>query len=161
MMPLEQLTKLVIECHSFPFGQIVQLIRFMPNLHTLKLNFLSFNDPYSRLISTTDIFHYVSKTNKIQNLELHDWCSLEKIQLIVNLFPQVEYLKTGINRKEIQQIIRFLLLKTKNQTSHLVFLCISHIPKICLRELNRLIKFENLLDEYFIKFINRHLYLWW
>ena len=161
MIPLEQLTKLVIECYHFPFGQMIKLIRFIPNLHSLKLGFLSFNELYSNFIHKTEIFQYVSNTNKIKNLELRDWCTLEKIQVIVNLFPQVEYLKTGIYRKEIEQIIRFLLLKTNTKTRHLFFLCLSNIPKVCLRELNVLIKRENLLDDYFIKFVNRDLYLWW
>jgi len=94
-------------------------------------------------------------------LELRSRCSLEEIQLFISLFPQLEYFKTGMKRREIVQIIRYLLSKTNNQTRHLFFLCISRIPKICLRELNMLIKFEKLLVDYFIKFINRDLYLWW
>ncbi len=83
------------------------------------------------------------------------------MQLIVNLFPQVEYLKIRMIRKEIEQIIRYLLSKNNLKTRRLFFLCISETPKIYLRKLNILIKSENLLDVYFMKFVNRDLYLWW
>ncbi|CAF4187838.1 unnamed protein product, partial [Adineta steineri] len=52
--------------------------------------------------------------------------------------------------------MQYLLLKM----SHLVFLCIKDLPKTYLNKLNILIKSDNLLEHYFIKFINRDLYLW-
>jgi len=161
VVPLGKLTKLVIECYSFPFEEIIKLLRFTPNLNTLKLDLLSLNQNSLQLIKQSETFLYVSTTNKIKNLELRDWCRLEKIQLLIDLFPQLEYFKTGMERKEMGQIIRYLLSKNNHQTCHLFFLCISGTPKICLRELNLLIKLENLLDHYFIKFLHRDLYLWW
>jgi len=125
------------------------------------LDLLSLYETNSKLIKQSESFQHVSKSNKIQHFDLRDLCSLEKIKLIINLFPQLEYLKTGMNRKEIEQIIRYLFRKANNKARHLVFLCISETPKICLKELNVLIKAENLLDDYFIKFIKRDLYLWW
>ncbi|CAF5084069.1 unnamed protein product [Rotaria sp. Silwood1] len=110
------------------------------------------------------INHYFQTSDKsiITTLNhLQQCCSLNEIQLIVNLFPQLDYLKTRMNRKEIRQITKYLLSKTNDKTQHLFFLCISQIPKVCLKELNILIKSENLLDNYLIKFINRDLYLWW
>jgi len=155
------LTKLVTEYYHFPFDEIVKLLRFTPNLHTLKLDHLSTYETSLKLIQESDAFQYLSNKNKIINLEIRLWCSLEEIQLIVNLFPKLEYLKIGVCRKEIEQIVRYLFTNNNNKTCHLFFLCISQIPKICLREINMLIKYEKLLDDYFIKFVNRDLYLWW
>lgn len=137
------------------------MLYFISNLHTLKYDFISFNESNAKLIQKSDIFQYVSNTNKLKNLDLGDNCILEEIEMFVNLFPQLEYLKTGIIKREIKQIIRYLLSKNNQQTRHLSFLCILEMPKIWLRKLNMLIKLENLLDSYFIKFINRDLYLWW
>ncbi|CAF4508575.1 unnamed protein product [Rotaria sp. Silwood2] len=95
-----------------------------------------------QLIKQNENFQYVSKTNKIRHLDL-------------------QYLKTCMKRKEIGQITKYLLSRNNNKTQHLFFLCISETSKICLKELNVLIKSENLLNHYFIKFINRDLYLWW
>ncbi|CAF1276471.1 unnamed protein product [Rotaria sordida] len=66
-----------------------------------------------------------------------------------------------MNRKEMGNIIRFLITKPNDIIQNLFFLCISETPKICLREINMLIKLENLVNDYFIKYVNRDLYLWW
>ncbi|CAF1339664.1 unnamed protein product [Rotaria sordida] len=161
ILPLKQLTKLNIKSSNFPFEQIIKLIYFTPNLHVLKLDFLCLNEIYLKLIEQHEIFRYVSSTNKITNIDIREKCTLEIFQLIIYLFPQVEYLKIRINEKEISQIIRFLFSKTTDKIRRLFFLCISQIPKVCLRELNFLIKSENLLSDYSIKYINRDLYLWW
>jgi hypothetical protein len=83
------------------------------------------------------------------------------MQLIVNLFTQLEHLKTGMNIKEIVPIIQYLLSKTKIKIWTLFFLCISEISKIFLREFTVLIEREKWLDYSFIKFVNHDMYLWW
>jgi hypothetical protein len=82
------------------------------------------------------------------------------MQMIVNLFPRLEYLKTGFNKKEINQIARFIFSKINNKTYNLLFLCVSYTPKIYLKQLKILIKLENLLVDYFIDLVNYNLYLW-
>ena len=161
ILPLKQLNALIIEAVSITFEQLIKLIHCTPNLHTLKFQFILLSKSNGTLIEQNEIFQQVSNTNKITNLELHESCTLENVQMIMKLFPQVEYLKTGMNRKSIHQIIRFLFSKTNPTTRRLYFLCISQIPKVCLRELNMLMKIENLLNAYFIKYINHDLYLWW
>jgi hypothetical protein len=160
ILSLNKLTKLVIRS-DYSFAQIVKLIRFTPNLHTLKFKLLSLQQINSELIQQSQTFQYVSNTNKITDLDLRTDSTLEKTQLIVNLFPRLKYLKTGMKKEEIHQIVRFLLTKTNPATRHLFFLCIAEIPKRCLKELNLLIKSKNLLDDYYMKFVNRDLYLWW
>ncbi|CAF4737224.1 unnamed protein product, partial [Rotaria sp. Silwood2] len=113
-----------------------------------------------KLIQQTENFQNVSKINQIKHLDIFQLCEFNQIELISNLFSKLEYLKTGINYKEIRQIKRYLLSKINNKTRHLFFLCISGVPKICLKELNLLIKSENLLNDYSMRFINSDLYLW-
>ncbi|CAF4187706.1 unnamed protein product [Rotaria sordida] len=162
IVPLVQLTKLIfIDSYDIPFEQLIELLYFTPNLHTLKYGVIVFNEMNSKLIQQNETFQYVSMTNKIKNFEIHEICTLEEIVMIVNLFPQLEYLKTEMMRKDIELIIRFLFSKNNHQTHYLYYLCILEIPKIYLKKLNMLIKSENLLDDYSIKFINRDLYLWW
>jgi len=159
IVPVKQLTKLAIYLHEFPFDEFLKLLRLTPNLHTLKFYILSLDETSSKLSQT---FKYVSKTNKITNLELLNWSTtVEEIKLIFNLFPQIEYLKIAIDKKEIEQIIRFLFFKPNNKPHHLVFLCIARLPKRCLKQLNMLMESENLLDDYLIKFVYHDLYLWW
>jgi hypothetical protein len=37
-IPLEQLSKLTLRCHRIPFEQILELLHFTPNMHTLALD---------------------------------------------------------------------------------------------------------------------------
>ncbi|CAF1281594.1 unnamed protein product [Rotaria sordida] len=160
IVPLEHLTKLHIGLVYFPFEQMVELISLTPNLHTLKLHVLFINETCSKLIKQTDIFRYVLKTNKITNLEFN--CpTLKDIQFLVDLFPRLEYIKIGMDNQRMKEILRFLFTNISNKLSHLFFLCIDRVPKRYLQEFDMLLKSENLLNDYFIKLINRQLYLWW
>jgi hypothetical protein len=157
IIPLTKLTKLAIQSSKFSFEQILHLIRFTPNLHAFKFSLLSLREINSKSIEQSEIFQYVSKTNQIRNLELRTDSTLEEIQLIVKLFPRLEYLKIAMKKEDIYKIVRFLLSKTNDLFS----LCITEIPQRCLKEFNMIIKAENLLDDYYIKFVNRDLYIWW
>ena len=161
IVSLAQISKLIfIDSVEFPFEELIKLLCFTSNLHTLKYDILAFYSGNPKLIQKTDAFQYVSKRNKIKNLDIGESCTLKEIEMIINLFPQLEDLKTGIVERDFEQMIRFLLSKNNNQTSHLLFLCILKAHKGYLSKLKKLIKSENLLDGYLIKSVNRDLYLW-
>ncbi|CAF1341864.1 unnamed protein product [Rotaria sordida] len=161
IIPVKNLTKIVIESFSFPLEQIINLIRFTPNLHTLKFYLIFLKKIKTNIIEQSQIFQYISKTNKIKYLDLHDDCSLERIQLIMKLFPKLESMKIGMKKKETNEIARFILSNNNIQTGPLTFLCMSQVPRRCLKEINILIKSENLVNDYCIKYFDRDLYLWW
>ncbi|CAF4151024.1 unnamed protein product, partial [Rotaria sordida] len=139
---------------------IINLLYFTPNVHTLNVSLLFCNININSN-KQNEKFQYVLKKNKIQSLVLNGECLFGAIQFIVYLFPRLEYLKTQIERKEIEQILRFLLSKTHNKTRNLFYLCISMVPKVCLKETKMVIKSENLFNDHSIKYINRDLHLWW
>ncbi|CAF1263644.1 unnamed protein product [Rotaria sp. Silwood1] len=161
MIPLKQLTKLVTEHFNFSFEELVKFLPSTPNLCTLKLNYLSVKNINLNLIKESKIFQYVSNTNKIKNLDFRDCDSLNQVQLIVNLFPRLESLKIGMNKKEIEQIIKFLLSKSNIKTQHLFLLCISNVARIYPKRLKVFIKSESLLQDYRVEYLNEDLYLWW
>ncbi|CAF1523883.1 unnamed protein product [Rotaria sp. Silwood1] len=161
MIPLKQLTKLVIESHLFPMEDIMNLLRFTPNVHTLSLNLYILDNFNINSNKQKEICQYVLKKNKIQNLILNLKCLLSEIQFIMFLFPRLEHLKARMERKEIGQIIQFLLSNAYNKTRNLCYLCILKAPKICLKETKILIESKNLLNDYSIKYIDRDVHLWW
>ncbi|CAF3610681.1 unnamed protein product [Rotaria sp. Silwood1] len=161
MIPLEQLTKIIFEPYRIPLEDIMRLLYFTSNLHTLQFDTFGFHHNNLDIVRQNYAFEYASKRNKIKFLILRGRCSLHELEFIVNLFPQLKYLETGMNRIEIKQIIRFLLSKTHNKTQHLFYLCIVNTPKVCVKEINVMMKSENLLKNYSIKYINYNLYLWW
>ena len=161
VIPLKNLTTLNIKSYSLSLEPIINLICFTPNLQTLKFNFLCIVKINTKSIEQSRIFQYVSNTNKIKYLDFHSECSLERVQLIVKLFPKLEYMKIEMKKKETNEIVRFILTNNKTQKGHLFFLCMSQAPKRCLKQLNMLINLENLLDNFYMKFVNHDLYLWW
>ncbi|CAF3885666.1 unnamed protein product [Rotaria sp. Silwood1] len=50
MIPLAQLKKLTIESYNFPFEEIIELLRFTPNLYALKLDLLHDQKTNTKLI---------------------------------------------------------------------------------------------------------------
>jgi len=66
------------------------LTRFTPNLYRLKFSLPCFVEINSNVTQQSQIFQYVSNINKIKYLDLHVDYTLEKIQLIVNLFSKLE-----------------------------------------------------------------------
>ncbi|CAF1218779.1 unnamed protein product [Rotaria sordida] len=161
MVSLKQLTKLVIITFGFTFEHIIKLLRLTPNLHTLEFGESPMWAIDSNVIQQNVPFQYTLTENKIENLVVHGKCSLNRIQFVVYIFSKLKYLKTDITETEIQPIIRYLLSKIHNRTQHLFYLCISHSQKNWLKEVDDLIKLDNLLNNYSIKYIWGDLHLWW
>lgn len=151
IIPLKQLMKLTIGHVNFPYEQLMELVRFTPNLHTVK--YLS---PFN--VKQTD----VSKINHIKRLEIcREGCTIEQFEIILNLFPQLEHFKTGMWKNDIEQFIPYLSSTARLKTHPLFFLGISDLRRKYIPELNRLMKSKNLHDYYFIKIVYPDLYLWW
>jgi len=161
IISLRQLTQLTIGCHRFPFQQIIELLHFTPNIRTLKLDSILLYGTDSGSIEHCNIFQIVSNTNIVTNLTIDKESSLEKIQLLVALFPRLEYLTINLYKEDLESIARFLLSKFNDNTRHLSTLCVSKQRSILIGILKNLLESEDLLDDYTIKLINRKLYLWW
>ncbi|CAF4495990.1 unnamed protein product [Rotaria sp. Silwood2] len=161
MIPLKQLTKLVINIRCFPFEEIIKLLCLTPNLHTLQFHEYSLQEINSNFTKYNILLQDILKKNKIENLVLTGRCSLNQIRFIIYVFSKLKYLKIEINSTKISSIIQYLLSKTHNQAQHLFYLCISCFEEVYLEETKDLIKLKNLLDNYSIEYINYSLHLWW
>ncbi|CAF1017781.1 unnamed protein product [Rotaria sp. Silwood1] len=161
MIPLKQLTKLVINIRHFPFEEIIKLLCLTPNLHTIKFDEYSLQEINSNFTKYNILLQDILKKNKIENLVLTGRCSLNQIRFIIYVFSKLKYLKIQITGTKISSIIQYLLSKTHNQAQHLFYLCISCTEEVYLEKIKDLIKLKNLLDNYSIEYINYSLHLWW
>lgn len=157
VLPLKQLKKLNIDCDDFPIDQLLYLLSLTPNVRSLKWNFKSIDYGQLKSIEQSETYRSLSKTNRIENLQIVHRCWFYEIQFLIHLFPRVKSLQTGVVRKEIVPISRCIL----TEMDHLVFFHITDILRTYLQRLNLLIKSENLLDDYLMKFIDQDIYLWW
>ncbi|CAF4940100.1 unnamed protein product [Rotaria sp. Silwood1] len=96
IMPLKQLSTLSIDCHHFPFDQIDELLYSTPNVHTLKLHSILLYRIDSVSMQQKQIFQLVSITNIVKNVIIAKESTVEKIQLLVALFPRLEYLTINL-----------------------------------------------------------------
>ncbi len=139
---------------------MINILHLAPNIHTSKFGSMSIDEKECATIQQNQSFKLVSNTNIIKNVISNDRCTLEKAKLLVALCPRMENLRIFIDRKDLESIVRFLLSKSGSNSRQLFLLCIHHVPKLCIRQLKRLIKSEKLLDDYLIDYIDRDLYLW-
>ena len=163
IMPLNQLTKLVIDCTYFSIQKVIKILYHTPNTHTLMLKSMACykrRDDYTS-IQQSEEFQFVSNKNNIENVTCDTACKLEQIKLIVALCPRMKYFTINRRTNHIESIIRFLLDKTNPNTRHLCVLGFSRVWNNWCDKLDQLIKSETLLDDYILKRIKWNLYLWW
>ena len=161
IIPLKQLTKLVIECHHFSFKKMIDLLCFTPNICTLIFQSMPFYKDDHLLIEENETFRRVSDTNTITNITFRDECTLEKVQVLVALCPRVQHLSIDTLARMTEPITRFLLDKTNPNTRHLCLLCFPRASTVGWKRLDKLVKSETLLDDYTLRWTRSKLYLWW
>jgi hypothetical protein len=157
IIPLQQLTSLIIECHRFSFIQVIELLQFTPNIRTLKFETMPLFKSDDISIQQSGIFRFVSIINNIKNVTFKGKCTFERLKLLVTLCPRVQILTIYTFMKDMESIILFLL----GRTNHLVSLNFTKASKHYFRHLNALIKSGKLPRDYILKHINSTLYLWW
>lgn len=161
IIPLKQLTQLIIQCHHFSFKKIIDLLRFTPNIHTLTFESMPFyKDDYAS-IEQSESFQLISNINTITHVTFKDKCTLAKLQLLVGLCPRVQHLSINTLILIVEPITRFLLDKTNPNTQHLYSLHFSRACRSWSERLDLLIKSETLLNDYKLKSTGSNLHLWW
>jgi hypothetical protein len=162
ILPLKQLTKLVIHNIDLPFEELIELLRLTPNLHTIKYHSKFFNKVDLKLIEQSDTFQYVSTRNNVKKLNIHDEdCTLENFQILINFFLKLEYLKIGMSESQVKQFAHFLPAKTNDKIHPLCLLRIPRLRKTPRGELNGFIRSEDLHNDYLIKSISCGSNFWW
>ncbi|CAF1002950.1 unnamed protein product [Adineta steineri] len=161
IIPLKQLTKLVIKSRSFSLTKIIEVLRFTPHIRTLIFESMPLYGVNYKSIQQNQTFQLVSNTNMITNVTFKQGCTLNKLQLFVALCSRIQHLTIGHDTEDLESIVRFLLKKRNENTSHL---CLIRLVSTCpffLTTLKTLIESETLLTDYKLKKINTDIHLWW
>jgi hypothetical protein len=134
IIPLNQLTKLIINSNLSCFSKMIELLRYTPNIHTLNIDLLSFHDTQRvyqltnlYVLQQSETFRSVSKTNNIENLKIMSSYTMEVIPFFINLCPRLQHLKTNRSNCNSQHLLQLLLSKTNDITRHLASLCIENV----------------------------------
>ncbi|CAF3834939.1 unnamed protein product [Rotaria sp. Silwood1] len=166
IIPLKQLTKLVIHICPDRFVEIIELLLLSPNIHTFEIHCVSLK--YSDLISieNSETFQLLSKTNNIKEIIIMLDCTLEITKFFVNLCLRLQYLTMKIsNNNNLQLVLSFLFSKNNYITHNLFLLCIKSMSNTEFDILENFIVLQELFDVYLTKTkVNRYyndVYLWW
>ena len=161
IIPLTQLTQLFIDCSEFCFGKVINLMRFTPNIHTLKVYSMTYSTLDSTSIEESDVFQFVSNRNMIKTFIVKIECTLEHVKILVNLCRQLQQLTIGIDWTDFERISGLLLSKMDDRPRYLFSLCLTDANELVLENLSVLIKSKQWLNAYSIELIDSKLHLWW
>jgi len=86
---------------------------------------------------------------------------LNRVDILINLCPQIEYLQIQCrNYIDLESMIRLILMKRKSNLSSLCF-WIAEADEFMVKNLQTMIYFEKLLINYTIQRIHDRIYLQW
>jgi hypothetical protein len=161
IIPLKQITVLIFD-YKFPsLKQLVQLLGFLVNIHTLKLTSLSLTENDSTTIRQSEIFQLVSRTNTIQSMILEGESLLDHIQLLTALCPRLQHVTVCGFSTAFALFVQLMYSKNNNDTRHLSSMCVSKMDEVLENNLKCLLKREQPRGKFLAKFVNGKLYLWW
>ncbi|CAF4565563.1 unnamed protein product, partial [Rotaria sp. Silwood2] len=173
IIPLDQLSKLVIKDFDVPFERLINILYVTCNLVTFKSDPLSLNDVDLNSIQQTKSFCSSSDRNKIRTvdmsykyrliktLDMPYKYSLKKIKLFIKLFRRLEHLTVEVNTTELERTVEYLIVNKYHNVHGLLFLCIAGIPAYDLYKLTVFIHSKKLIHDDCVKPVNCDLCLWW
>ncbi|CAF4160897.1 unnamed protein product [Adineta steineri] len=150
----------LIKSRSLSLTKIIEILRFTSYIRTLIFGSMPLYGVNYKSIQQNQTFQLVSNTNMITNVTFKQGCTLNKLQLFVALCPRIQYLTLGHDTEDLESIVRFLLKKRNENTSHLCSIRLVSTCPFFLTTLRTLIESETLLTDYILKKVGTNIYLW-
>jgi len=152
IIPLEQLTNLIVASNKFYTNQVMELLCFCSNIHILTIPEYS-----SSLLSLPN-----ENNNKLQQLFIREKISLKDVQELINALPRLKSLEIKIRENDLELIVRYLLKHiNNNKKHHLCLLGFRDAHSVMVKRLQKVIDREELVQTYSIEYIADTAYLWW
>ncbi|CAF1074634.1 unnamed protein product [Adineta steineri] len=149
-----QFTHLNIENESISINMLLNILRLLPHLESLKLLFMP-----KRLFEYLSIEHTrnhlsVPITNKMTKVKLGQVTEEEEIEFFINLFPQIEHLKVHcLLNTDVPLLMKVILTNRKTRIPNLCHLCFDFLmaDENLVRTLANIMDFETVIDSYTIQ----------
>ena len=130
LFTLLPITRLNIPYHDFLLDTLIDLLHYLPNLHSLTLWSLSLQktssvcDKQAMPVSQ----YLLCKPNKITRVNIQSLTELSQLQSLLDLCPNIQYLQIGcLDDIDPKPFIKFLLTKNSTYISQLRILYL-YIP---------------------------------
>jgi hypothetical protein len=162
---MAQLTSADIHCKEMSVHMLIKILNALPNINLIRLSDLPLRNAFNQCAESLDILEEFLKTNRITKLTLQNITIAEQIDLIIDLFPRIEYLCfQHIWNADFQFVVYYTLWKIKaNNILHPMTICIFGIEVEYhqVKTLHRMIDLNNLLNNYTIQRQYERFYLQW
>ncbi|CAF1479917.1 unnamed protein product [Adineta steineri] len=158
MIPLKQLTQLNIDIHDIYFHELVHILFYTPNIHTLRLKSIKLFTKEVSSLEKDEISQLKFNENKITNITITDDYSLRAIKILMKFCSTLQHITIGIFRDSLLPTVRFLLSENIETLSSL---CIIGVNTMWSEKLKSLIESDKDRNDYSIKTISDKFYLWW
>jgi hypothetical protein len=163
IIPLTQITELVLDYDYLFMNKFLMLLQYMPNINSLTIPQLAIVQTHNLTENEIEIIGILSKKNSITKITImHIECTLKQLHFLFNLCPQIEYLSVNLSEKDENLIIQFLITKMKENNSHFWLLCLTswNGNNDRLKKIESIIDQNKLLDNYSLDLFKGNAYLW-
>ncbi|CAF0979013.1 unnamed protein product [Adineta steineri] len=162
LFDIVQITKLDFTFEATFVGMLLDLLRYLPNLNSLRVRSLSLTKPRCLHAEEERISRLISIDNKIRKVHIQQMTDLEQIQFLINICPLMQYLDIGFSdNMDLKLLLKFILMKNREQISHLRVLCLCtpRINQKMFEDLQNLVRMKKQYQKYTIKHINNRIYI--
>jgi hypothetical protein len=155
-------THLNINCNGMSIGTLIEIIRLLPNLDSLKISSLTNLQLNALSVEDTKKHLFVSAMNKITKVKLDKFTEEKHIQLLINFCPRIQYLEVDcVSNTNLGMFMKYILV---NQMVHIPNLCsvcvnIPNASETMIQDLAMTIKLKTLVDNYTIQRIGDMIFL--
>jgi hypothetical protein len=164
-----QFTNLNIDCHAISISMLIEIIRLLPNLESLKVSFLSTDQLNNLSNEDAEMLLLVSITNKITKVKLNTLDGKNQVQFLMNICPRMQYLEVECTTaNDMENIIG--LVSTNNTHIHYLnclCFCIYNADEKMIQNVDAIISFESLFGleklfhDYGVQRVQNKIYLKW
>jgi hypothetical protein len=149
---------------NLSIDMLIEIMRLLPNLNSLKMSSVSSLQLNSLSVEDTKKHLLVSVTNKITKVKLAKVTEMKQIQLFINLCLRMEYLELDcMANTDLEKLITLILMKQITYIPNLYFLCLNvhNASEKMIQKLATVIDLQTLLKDYTINRIGDKIFLQW
>ncbi|CAF4980687.1 unnamed protein product [Rotaria sp. Silwood1] len=144
---------------------LMEILVLLPELDSLKISSLLYSNPIYINGKDSNVLCLLTSLNQITKVYLMKMTKMEEIDFLIELCPQMIYLKVEfLHHINIQLFVRVILTKINMKFNHKLRLLCARVKAVdndIIEKLNSMINSENLLTDYTIKRITDDIYLQW
>lgn len=156
------LQKLTFVSHYLNFNELLDVLLYAPNIHTLSVIGFSTNAKEISTLRKSEKFRLISEQNKIKHIIIKDY-SLMVIKMLIDLCPRLQHLCFDRQEKCFVEIAHYLLLKNTRKYSDISSLsvCSFLLDSNLIKKVDTVVKSKKHIDDYSLKIFPYEFYMWW